>query len=82
MNEIQLIQGTFNSTDALNLITEMIQVKIKFHENKITDNSNEEDIKYRETKIKTLQNILSDLRNKVKMSEDSIRLDAKIQINP
>jgi hypothetical protein len=82
MNEIQLIQGTFNSTDALNLITEMIQVKIKFHESKITDNSNEEDIKYRETKIKTLQNILSDLRNQVNLNEDILRLEAKIQINP
>lgn len=82
MNEIQLIQGTFNSTDALNLITEMIQVKIKFHESKITDHSNEEDIKYRETKIKTLQNILSDMRSKVNLNDDSIRLEANIQINP
>ena len=52
---IQLIEGQFNKKEALELITQMIHIKIKFHENKINNNSNEEDVKYRETKIKNLQ---------------------------
>jgi len=55
MISIQLIQGTFNSKEVVEIITEMIHVKIKFHENKISKSSNEEDMKYRETKIKNLQ---------------------------
>ncbi len=41
---IQLIQGEFNSNDALELITQLIHVKIKYHENKINANATEEDI--------------------------------------
>jgi len=42
---LHLIQGEFNSNDAIELIAQMVHIKIKYHENKITSNSNEEDIK-------------------------------------
>lgn len=60
---IQLLQGQFNAKDAIDLITQMVQIKIKFHENKITFNSTEEDIKFSETKIKRLQKELLETRN-------------------
>ena len=57
----QLILGSFNTIDASEIISQMIQVKIKFHENKIDVAATEEDIKFREAKIKRLQNTLVEL---------------------
>ena len=77
---IQLIQGAFSSGDTLELINEMIQIKIKYHENKIGKNSSEEDVKYREGKIKRLQNELSELRNNINDQSKNLQLDAIIKI--
>ncbi len=77
---IQLIQGAFSSGDTLELINEMIQIKIKYHENKIEKNSSEEDVKYREGKIKRLQNELSELRNNINDQSKNLQLDAIIKI--
>ncbi|RYU93374.1 hypothetical protein [Emticicia agri] len=77
---IQLIQGEFSSQDALELITQLIHIKIKYHENKIATNSNEEDIKYRESKIKRLQKELFDFRSSIRREEPGLRLDAIITI--
>ncbi len=60
--KIQLIQGQFTATDALDLISKMIDAKIKFHESRITSNCTEEDIKMRERKIKNLQKDLYEAR--------------------
>lgn len=78
---IQLIEGEFSSLDAFELITKMIQAKIKFHEQKINSLSNEEDIKIRERKITFLQNQLSDVRNELLKQSGTIKLNASIQIN-
>ena len=56
--KIHLIKGQFSSKDALDIITKMINIKIKFQEEKIENSHNEEDIKMRETRIKILQNYL------------------------
>ena len=61
--EIQLIDGQYTSADALELLTQIIHVKIKFHENKISGKSTEEDVKARERRIKQLQKDLFELRN-------------------
>ncbi len=78
---IQLLQGEFKSTDAIELITQMINVKIKFHENKINKSELEEDIKAREVKIKRLQKDLSELRNNIGNSAEGVKLNSIIQIN-
>lgn len=77
---IQLIHGQFTSDEALGLITQMIHVKIKYHENKITVNSTEEDIKNRETKIKRLQQELDHLRSSVISKGGNLAIDAVINI--
>lgn len=76
---IQLIQGEFSANDALELISQMIQIKIKYHENKISSQSNEEDIKTREVKIKRLQKELFELRRNVK-SNNNVKVEAIINI--
>ena len=57
--KIQLIEGSFDKQDALNLLSKIIKVKIDFHESKIDANLNAEDIRMREQKIKKLQNSIN-----------------------
>jgi len=76
----QLISGEFTSRDALDLIGQMIKVKIKYHENMIASSSNEEDMKYRESKIKRLQNELVELRNYLNSQTGNLKIDASITI--
>lgn len=76
--KIELIQGEFNSSDTLELFSQMIQIKIKYHENKILSNSSEEDIKWRESKIKRLQYELHEIRNYVKSNDKHLSLEGII----
>lgn len=78
---IQLIQGSFSAIDALEIITQMIHIKIKFHENKINHTSNEEDIKGRETKIKRLQKDLYDIRYYIENCGEKINLQSEIYLS-
>lgn len=78
---IKLIQGEFNPKEALDLITQMIHIKIKYHENKIGKNSNEEDTKYRESKIKSLQKELYEVKNNLSQSDKNLKIEALININ-
>ncbi len=77
---IKLIDGQFNSHDALNIISDMIGVKIKFHEGKILDSSSEEDIKMRENKIKFLQNELHELRKNIATVNPLTSMKAVIEV--
>lgn len=78
---IQLIEGEFEAKDALEIISQMIQVKIKYHENKINNLENEEDIKLRETKIKKLQKTLQECRENIADADKKIKLNAIINLN-
>jgi hypothetical protein len=77
--KVQLIQGEFNSPDAIQLVSNMINLKIKYQEGQIEKNNNEEDIKYRESKIKNLQNELFELRNFLS-TKDNVKIDASINV--
>ena len=78
---IQLIQGNFNAKDALEFISQMMHVKIKYHESKISNNSNEEDIKFREAKIKRLQKDLFDIRDFIHNSGEKINIQSEIHLS-
>ncbi len=78
--KIQLIEGNFNSKDALEILTNMIHVKIKYHENKINEISNEEDINMRETRIKRLQKDLFEIRNHIENKNGKITIQSSINI--
>ncbi len=77
---IQLINGEFKSNDALDLIAQMMHVKIKFHENKINGSELEEDSKAREAKIKRLQQDLFELRNTIDSKSTGVKINAIINI--
>ena len=53
--KIEPIHGQFSQKEAIDLLTQIIHVKIKFHEGKIASHSNEEEVKMRENRIKKLQ---------------------------
>ena len=77
---LQLIQGQFSANEAVEIITQMMSVKIKYHENKINGNSNEEDIKNRETKIKHLQKELFEARKEMLSKKENLSINATINI--
>ncbi|MBL7911395.1 MAG: hypothetical protein JNJ41_10105 [Bacteroidia bacterium] len=79
---IQLIKGDFSPADTIDLITQMIHVKIKYHENKISQQNNQEDTKMREAKIKQLQKDLLDLRNNIGKNSGNVSIESKIILNP
>lgn len=78
---IQLIQGEFESKDALELIVQMVHIKIKYHENKIQSDSNEEDIKTREKKIIRLQQELFEVKKAFQTNKKSVKIESIIKID-
>ena len=76
--KLKLIEGDFSQTETINLLTQLFQVKIKFHEDKVKNSTSEEDIKMREQKIKCLQNNLAEARNYIKSGQTKIYIDSEI----
>jgi len=77
---LQLINGNFNKQEALELITQMVHVKIKFQENKIQQARNEEDVKMREGRIKQLQKELYELKMDIDKKSNFIEIHSEIVI--
>lgn len=78
---IQLINGHFNPQEALEILTQLVAVKIQFHENKISQSDNEEDVKTREQRIKSLQRELFETRQYIQRNKaEGINLHADISI--
>jgi hypothetical protein len=78
--ELQLIKGYFDPQEAVEIITRIIDVKIKYHEGKITSESTMEDIKMRERRIKQLQKELFEVRQFIGKKEGKISLNSTITI--
>ena len=79
--KITLLKGSFSPKDMEKLITDLIQVKIKFHEEKIQSSDEEETMKMRENRIIKLQNDLKELRNFLNNADSSINVDAEIVLS-
>lgn len=79
--KIQFIDGIFDKEDALELLTDMINVKIRFHERKITQTSFEEDVKYREARIKALQQDLQDLRKSLSAAQATCSIQSEVVLS-
>ncbi len=78
--ELHLIDGQFSATDAISIVTQLIEVKIKYQENKIKSSHHEEDIKMRERKIKTLQKELADSRVYIQNQIGDISIKSTINL--
>lgn len=79
--KITLLKGSFAPKEMEKLITELIQVKIKFHEEKIQSSDEEETIKMRENRIIKLQNDLKELRAFLNNTDSLINADAEIMLS-
>lgn len=63
--KIQLVKGSYSNADAMDLLSNLVNAKIRFHESRIENSHNEEDIKMRESRIKDLQRDLHEVRKKL-----------------
>lgn len=80
MMYIELINGRFSSEEAINIITRMINVKIKYHEKKVSNSTMEEDIKMRELRIIELQKQLYKIRDMIGDKRE-VEIHANLGIN-
>lgn len=78
--EIQLVQGQFSGKDASEIITKLIEVKIQYHEEKIKLHENEEDLKFRESKIIKLQNELQETRKFLLKANSMVSVESTLRI--
>lgn len=78
--KINIIKGQFKPSEALSIITKMIDVKIKFQEEKIKTSDNEEDIKIRENRIKSLQKELYESRKFIESHRRLVSIQSEIKI--
>ena len=77
---VSIIDGKFKPSDAIDILTQIMQVKIKFHENKIHQSLHEEDIKMREKRIKQLQHDLQEIRNFINQNGEFISLKCTLEL--
>ncbi|MEM0542368.1 hypothetical protein WFZ85_07045 [Flavobacterium sp. j3] len=77
---VQLVSGEFSKIETLNMVTQMFEMRIKFHEDKIKSLHNEEDIKMREKKIKFLQNELAQARAYLVNKDEPIAVSCTISL--
>jgi hypothetical protein len=78
--KLKLIEGDFSQKETIDLLTQLFQVKIKFHEDKVKNSTTEEDIKMREQKIKYLQNNLAEARTYINSGQKKIHIDSEITL--
>ncbi|MGQ3015027.1 MAG: hypothetical protein ACT6QS_15055 [Flavobacteriales bacterium] len=77
---VQLLQGSFEKEDAITILTKMVDVKIRYHEDKIRQSDNEEDITMRETRIRQLQDQLQEARNHIKNIPGQVTLKSEVYL--
>lgn len=75
-----LVEGTFALHQAIALVTELYDVKIRFHESMIQGNTMEEDVKMRERKIKSLQETRAHLIARIKSSGNVVAIRSDIEL--
>jgi hypothetical protein len=79
---INLLKGSFSPLELENVITELIQVKIKYHEEKIKNTDDEETMKMRENRIIKLQNDLKEVRHFLRTTSKSIiNVESEIKLS-
>jgi hypothetical protein len=78
--QFNLINGTYSPLEAIEILTQMVEVKIAFHEDHILHSNDPEDIKMRENRIKELKNDLFRMRKAIEENEGRVAISATIKI--
>ena len=76
--KITLLKGSFTPKELEEVITGLIMVKIKFHEDKIQNSDDAETMKMRENRIIRLQNDFNKVRSFLNSTDALINVDAEI----
>lgn len=77
---LPLIKGRFSKAEAIDLLSQMMLVKIRYYENKIDKDLSEEDIKMRENLIKQIQKDYFRARTAILSGKNNCELDGEIKI--
>lgn len=77
---IPLIKGRFSAKEAIDIIAQLIHVKIRFHESKISTETNEEYLKVDKKQIKQLQQNLFEARKYIEQKGRAFVIKAEIEI--
>lgn len=78
----QIIQGQYTTKEAIDLLTQLIKVKINFHETKMEAAQSKEEKKLWKSKIVELQKKLREINKQVKQYKKGIELESLIGIMP
>lgn len=79
--KLQLINGQFSPQAGLDLLTRLTQVKLSHHERQIATAATEEDVKFREQRIKALQrNLEAAQRYIAEHGQEGVSLQAEITL--
>ena len=78
--QLNLLNGTFDQREALDIIAQLIQVQIKFQENKINHSLNEEDIKLLENRIKKLHRDWTEMWELIRRNGNSCKLESVLEV--
>lgn len=78
--KIELIKGSYSTQDTIDLISQLIHVKIKHLENQIEKTHNEEDIKMRESRIKQIQKEFYELKTALMKKDNMLTIESRIMV--
>jgi hypothetical protein len=78
--EFPLITGSFTPTEAIDLLSRLADVKIRFHEDKISKAASEEDISMREARIKVLQDHLAEAKAAILAESSLVTINCMVRL--
>ncbi|NDC77979.1 MAG: hypothetical protein EBZ67_08930 [Chitinophagia bacterium] len=78
--DLKIIDGVFSQQEAIDILTEMVRLKIRFHERHIENASQIEDISHREARIRELQSELQEARERILAGDTSVSLGGSVSI--
>ncbi len=78
---IELIKEEFNTSDAIEIIVQMVHLKIRHQENKINSNSTDEEIKSSEVKIIRLHKELFEFQKSINSKKGKLKIETIIKID-
>ena len=78
---MQILEGQYATADALDMLSQIFQWKIRYHEACIDANTSEEDIAMRERQISRLQHEWQQLRQTLRGNSSDMYLSLQAQVN-
>jgi len=76
----KIIDGVFSRQEAIDILTDMVRLKIRFHERRIETSSHIEDISHREARIRELQSELQEARERILAGDKNVSMGGSVSI--